>query len=154
MVVLTGSKIQHMHTSVKQSQSLGMGFRCESELSISSSPDTSDLTSYSRHGPGRGSRSPEHPEGTPGHQKGWRCGIRLQRTCVCDHLSYQRHIPGFSSYPRSGTQQPCSASHVYPGVLTRRKVRHSSASVPRTTASQTAACAHRPQTDHVHRHWM
>lgn len=45
MVLLTESKIQHMHTGVKQSNSLGMGFRWESGLLISS-PDMSDRTLY------------------------------------------------------------------------------------------------------------
>lgn len=73
MVLLTGSKTQHMHTGVKQSKSLGMGFRSELELPISSSPDTSDLTSPGRKAGtdvAEGAGAQSIPTATSGHHGG------------------------------------------------------------------------------------
>ena len=151
-----------MHTGVKQSKSLGMGFRCESELLISSSPDTSDLTSYG-HKAGtdlaKGAGAQSIPKGTPAHQEGWKRGIRLQPARACDDQSYQRHVPGLSSYPRTwGRAAELAAALLSEPRLTQGpdqgKGRHSSTIVPCNTASMTAACAHPLQTDRFHRHRM
>lgn len=81
-----------------------MGFRCEWELPVASSPDMLDLTSHGRKAAidlAKGAGAQSIPKGTPGHQEGWRRWIRLQPAHVCDDQSYQRHVPGFGFYPHT-----------------------------------------------------